>query len=60
MSSAQRSGTWSGKYIDDQEGSFNWTCKKPDAAPAASAAADGAATLVASAAGVLALAAMDL
>ena len=60
MTPAQRNAAWSGKYIDDQEGSFAWTCPQPAAAPAESAAADGATTLVASVAGVLSLAAMNM
>ena len=59
MTSAQRAGAWSGKYTDDQEGVFNWTCPQPAAAPVA-AVAENATKMVASVATVLSLAALDL
>ena len=59
MSSAQRSGAWSGKYTDDQEGVFDWTCPQPAAADTSGAAAEGATKLVASVATVITLAALD-
>ena len=60
MTPAPRSSAWSGKYIDDQEGSFTWTCPQPAAPPAEAASAAGATSIVASVAGVLSLAAMDM
>ena len=52
-------GGFSGKYADDQEGVFSWTCPEPPAG-AAAAAADGASTIAASIVGVISLAALDM
>ena len=55
---AAEGGGFAGKYTDDQEGVFDWTCPAPPAA--AAAAADGASTLAVSIAGVISLAALNM
>ena len=59
MTASQRSGAFAGKYTDDQEGVFTYTCPQP-AAAATDAAAESASALAASVVGVLSLAALDL
>tara|TARA_B110000285_G_C14687948_1_gene407729 strand:- start:125 stop:304 length:180 start_codon:yes stop_codon:yes gene_type:complete len=58
MTAAQRGGPFSGKYTDDQEASFTWTCPQP-AATGDAAAATGASTLIAGLATTVTLAALN-
>ena len=59
MTAAQRAGPFTGKYTDDQEAVFTWTCPQPAAAAGDSAAATGASSLIAGVATTITLAALN-
>ena len=59
MTAAQRGGPFSGKYTDDQEANFTWTCPQPAAGAGGAAAATGASSLIAGLATTVTLAALN-